>query len=236
MQLEPAILSELALGKFAFIDAGCAAGGSIDHCQRRFGRGRGLGLDWYGTDLETARKGGFAVAHCDLTSVEIPPRCVAFTSFLDFLEHLRDEGAARKILEKFARASRDFLFIRHPSFDDMEYLAGLGLKLYWTDWTGHSNRMRIGDFRRLFESLGWRDYVIQPDFPIADSRHPAVVPATAPPDTQGYDQATQEPKPFIPFDRVLYGKYDIFVRLNDRLDAEEWRGVVSMEGWRAVWP
>jgi hypothetical protein len=139
------------------------------------------------------------------------------------------------MLEKLARASRDFLFIRHPSFDDMEYLASFGLKFGWTDWESHTNMMKIDDFRRVFESLGWADYVIYPDLPIEDSSHKAVVPATAPRETYEYDEAAHGPKPAVTFDHTLYGKYDIFVRLNPRMDEAAWRRAASIEGWRAVW-
>jgi hypothetical protein len=95
--------------------------------------------------------------------------------------------------------------------------------------------MRIDDFRRVFESLGWTDYVIHPDLPIEDSSHKAVVPATAPPETYQYDEAAHGPKPFVAFDHTLHAKYDIFVRLSPAMDETAWRRTASIDGWRAVW-
>jgi hypothetical protein len=233
VKLDAALIEELRAGKYAFIDAGCASGGSIDHCERRFGARPGLGLDWYGSDLELARQRGYTVAHCDMTTVELPEKCVAFASMMDFLEHLPDETAAQKVLENLAHASRDFLFIRHPSFEDIEYLAGFGLKLGWTDWKSHSNMMRIDDFRRLFDRLGWRDFLIYPDMPFFDSNAEPIVPLAAPQDLMSYDAALHGPKPFVEFDRPVYGQYNIFVRLNPMMAEEEWRRLVSIEGWRA---
>src|SRR5687767_5337773 len=102
-QLDERIRTRLTAGCYAFIDAGCASGGSIDHCERRFGRRPGLGLDWYSGDLDVARAHGHDVCECDLMSVEIPPACVDFTSMMDFLEHLPTEAAARAVLAKFAQ-------------------------------------------------------------------------------------------------------------------------------------
>lgn len=234
-QLDSALLEELEAGKYAFVDAGCGIGGSIRHCEMRFGWRPGLGLDQAEGDLQVARERGCAVAVCDLLSVELPAACVRFASMMDFLEHLPDADSARQVLEKLARAARDFLFIRHPSFDDVEYLAQYGLKFGWTEWAGHPNRMRVDAFRRLFEEMGWSDYRIQPDLPIRDSSHVGIVPASAPSDAYEYDEAVHGPKPRVEFDRVLYGKYDIFLRLNANLGDAEWQRITSMEGWRAVW-
>ena len=226
---------ELRTGRFAFIDCGCGSGGSLSHCERRFGKRPGLGLDWYEVDLDIARSQGFAVVHCDVMSVELPAKCVGYSSMLDVLEHLPDEASAVGVMEKLALASKDFLFIRHPSFDDMEYLAKFGLKLTWTDWTGHTNMMKIADFQRVFKILGWNDYVIIPHMPFENSTHPAIVPISAPIDTLEYNAEQHGPKGEVRFDRPIYGKFDIFVRLNPNFDEETWRLTASVKGWDAIW-
>jgi hypothetical protein len=226
---------DLMAGRFAFIDCGCASGGSLSHCEQRFGKRPGLGLDWYGADLEIAKSQGFAVAHCDLTSVELPAKCISYASMMDVLEHLPNEASAMSVMHKLSVAARDFLFIRHPSFDDVKYLAQFGLKFTWTDWTGHPNMMKIADYQRVFKTLVWNDYVIIPHMPLDDSTHPAIVPATAPADTLKYDAERHGPKPELQFDRTLYGKFDIFVRLNPEIDEESWRSTASIDGWNAIW-
>jgi len=233
--LAESVIADLVGGTYAFIDAGCAAGRSIEHCQRRFERGRGLGLDWYGPDLDIARNSGLAVAQCNLATLELPRACVSFVSMVDFVEHLPDVAATRRLLETCGAAARDFLFIRHPSFDEMEYLHGLGVKMTWTDWPCHTNMMRMVDFERLFAEMGWTDYTIRPHLPLLDSMHPAMVPLCAPPDTQAYDAAAHGPKQAIAFERPIYGKFDLFVRLNRELDDATWANITSMDGWRAIW-
>ena len=233
--LDDEVRRELISGKYAFLDAGCGSGGSIKHCQLRFELGRGLGVDWYGADLEVAREQGYAVAFADVMLEEFPEKCVRFASMMDVLEHLPDEAAAVGVMRNLSLAAKDFLFIRHPSFDDMEYLAERGLKLSWTDWTGHPNMMKIEDYRRVFASLGWTDYVIIPHMLFTDSSHVTVVPATAPTDTIEYDEALHGPKPHVEFDRPIFGKYDIFVRLNPEMDPEVWERVANVDGWESIW-
>jgi hypothetical protein len=137
---------------------------------------------------------------------------------MDFLEHLPDEPAAVGVMRELGRAARDFVFIRHPSFEDVDYLARFGLKITWTDWQEHPNMMTLADYERVFAELGWNDYVINLGPPIVDSWHYAVLPIDAPRDAQRYDPEMHGPKPFIEFDRPLYEQFDIFVRLDPAMD------------------
>ena len=233
--MDEQVKHELSAGKYAFIDGGCADGGSLSHCERRFGKRPGLGLDWYGADLEVAKSHGFAVAHCNLMTEELPPRCVSYVAMMDFLEHLPDESSALNVMRKLATTATDFVFIRHPGFDDIEYLARLDLKLTWTDWACHTNMMTIADYRRVFREIGWNDYVIIPHMRLPDSQHPAIVPASAPVDTQKYDAQRHGPKPQVRFDRAVYAKFDIFVRLDPKLDEATWRRIASVADWEGSW-
>jgi hypothetical protein len=235
MKIDDGTMRDLIDGRYAFIDGGCADGASISHCERRFGKRPGLGLDWYGADLEVARRQGYAVAACNLLAQEFPARCVEFVSMLDFLEHLPDQPSAASVMRRLGSAARDFVFIRHPTFEHVDYLAGLGLKITWNDWTSHTNPMTLDDFRRHFAALGWNEYVILPHMPFADSRHPAIVPLDAPVDTQHYDAAVHGPKSVMRFDPPIYGKYDIFVRLDGALDDAAWRKIASTQGWEGIW-
>lgn len=240
--MAPSLREQLAdaLGsrRYAFVDAGCGEGGSTDQMQRRFGRGRGLGLDAQPDAVTAARASGHDALVCDLLQpgAVLPRGCVAFAGAMDVLEHLPRREDAALVLYKLACAAREFLFIRHPSFEaeDVDYLAGLGLKLNWTDWSCHPNRMSLADFRALFTSSDWRDFVILPHMPYTDSGHPSLLPLGAPEDSLRYDAALHGPKPQVRFDRPVYGKYDIFVRLRP-LAAGQWERIASVAGWEARW-
>ena len=152
---------------------------------------------------------------------------------MDFLEHQPDEATAAMLLEKFARTARGWLFIRHPSFEpaDVEYMESLGVKFGWTDWTGHWNMMTVADFERVFASFGWRDYAILPHMAFFDSSHESIVPLSAPTDTERHDEAAFGPKPAVEFARPIFGRFDIFVRLDARMSEQEWHSIATVARW-----
>jgi len=152
---------------------------------------------------------------------------------MDVVDHLPNEGAAVDLFRRLAAAAREFLFIRHSSFEDVEYLGSLGLKISWTDWSGHRNMMTLADYRRVFAELGWTDYVIVPNMQLVDSSALPIVPLDAPPNTGSYDAAVHGPKALIRFDHAVYGKFDIFVRLDPVLDDAQWHQITTVRGWEA---
>jgi SAM-dependent methyltransferase len=230
-----AVLRELTSNQYAFIDLGCGTGSSIDHCQRRFNATPGLGIDYTKTEVLSARAQGYAVYWCNFLDQSLPSRCVGFVSMLDTLEHLPADISINEVLAHVAKAARDFLFIRHPSFepDDIAQLEALGLKIGWTDWTGHSNPMSVADFRHAFETLGWRDYVIIPHMFLDDTSSEHIVPIECPTDTTRYDVAIHRSKPFSRFERPIAGKFDIFVRLDPQMPDHLWNRISNIEGWEA---
>ena len=68
---------------------------------------------------------GHVAIQADLTVISLPPKSVQFVSFLDFLEHLPRIDLARRIVANMETVARDFLFIRHPNFDDTDYLKSM---------------------------------------------------------------------------------------------------------------
>ena len=196
---------------YAFIDLGSGTGGSIQYCRDRFGRTRGIGVELDGPEAAEARRSGFEVLEADARLLEVEERSVEFVSAMDFLEHLPDAASAVSVLDKFSRAARHFVFIRHPSFEESKYLANLGLKWCWSDWSLHPNMMLIEDYLEVFRKRGWDDYAIFPRNLATDSLDEHLVPISSPTDTMVYDP-TLGPKPYVRFDRPIFGQYDIFIR------------------------
>lgn len=225
MDIQRAI-EHLAAGEFDFIDLGCGRGGSTAHCVRRFEAGRPLGIEIDAADTAAAREAGYTVAQADVALTTVPERSVRFVSAMDFLEHLPDAETSCDVLERFAGAARDFVFIRHPSFEDIDYLAGLGLKLCWTDWADHPTMMRIEDYERLFARLGWTEYAIVPRLLLPDSTSDQIVPLSAPRDTQVYDAEAHGPKASVRFDRPVFTNFDIYIRRDPSMTDAAWREIV----------
>ena len=118
----------LEAGRYAFVDLGSGRGGSLRHCARRFERAPGVGFEIDASDAAAARRAGLDVVTADATALRLPERSVEFLSAMDFLEHLPDARVASDVLRSCARAARDFVFIRHPSFEEMRYVESLGVR------------------------------------------------------------------------------------------------------------
>lgn len=156
---------------------------------------------------------------------------------MDFLEHLPSLEHATNVLIHAAEAAHDFLFIRHRSLEDVEFLAEHDLKLTWTDWSGHTNMMRISDFESLFAAHSLSDYVLIPRKKIETSMDDVIVPSQAPTDTIRYSVEEHGYKKFKIFDdHNVFAQFDIFVRLNEDIDDGRWHEIIgpSFEGYPAL--
>ncbi len=220
------LLAALNNGEFAFLDLGCGAGDSVFCCERQFCLGPGIGFDIAPHKIEAAIAKGIPAILADLTVNSFAENLVSFCTMMDFLEHLRSEAAAVEVLEKASLVARDFLFIRHPSFEEGEYLESLGLRLDWSNWSGHRNMMRLADFQRVFAQLGWQDYAILPRKQILSSKDPAIVPFDAPIDTVRYRESLG-PKEIVTFNRPIWTQFDIYVRLSPNLPDSDWLRILE---------
>ncbi len=223
---EDELLSSLANGEFGFADFGCGSGGSIDYCQTRFKRGKGLGFDKKPVKIEACKESGFPIVGANVLELDFPDSCIQYASMMDFLEHLPEQDDAVKILEVAKRMAKSFIFIRHPSFEDIDYLARFDLKIDWTDWNGHTNMMTIADFESVFEELGLPEYTIIPRTQIFDSYHPAIVPKSSPSDTVRYKDELG-PKEQVYFTKPIWSQFEIFVKLDKDLTRDEWNEILA---------
>lgn len=210
-----AIRRDVARHAYEFLDLGSSTGGSIAYCRRRFGATRGLGVERSPAKVQQLREQGFEILACDLFALDLPPASFRFVSVLDVLEHLPDFAAVERALGVARGLARDFLFIRHPLFDDTPYLAALGLKQFWTDWHGHTAPVPVATFLEIFRGMGLAQIALNYRAPAHDSDHASLLPLGAPPDQHHYDPHLHGPKPRVVFPKPIYGQADIFVALRD---------------------
>ena len=221
-------LDSVDWGRYDFIDLGASKGGSIQFCQKRFGAGRGLGVDNDAAKVATARERGVEVVLGDATRLPAESS-VRFVSMIDFLEHLPDLRVVEDVLGSAAAAASDFLFIRHPSFEGEGYLETLGLRQYWWDWTGHPAHPQVSDYCGIFDRLGLRQYAIRYRERVEDSGHPSILSTETPANEGPFDPAHHPPKPSLRFTVPLWRSQDIFVALRpfDPRGAE-WREITDV--------
>ncbi|HPF37680.1 MAG TPA: class I SAM-dependent methyltransferase [Phycisphaerae bacterium] len=226
------IYQDIRTGRYDFADFGSCEGGSIDYCSRRFDAARGLGIDILQCEVDKMRARGFDALCADITTFDCPTASFRFVSMMDFLEHLPDYEVVAKILTTARRIARDFLFIRHPSFEDEHYLNAVGLKQFWTDWPGpggHTAKLTIADFTQIFSKLGFNQYAIAYRCPAHDSNDDCILPLGAPPNEHHYDAARHGPKPVVAFPRPVYGQIDIFVALRPMPNPEWARTILQFD-------
>lgn len=115
------------------------------------------------------------------------------------LEHLPSPQMSEKIIETACLASRDFILIRYPWFDSDGMLAQNGLKLFWSDWSGHTNHMTSLELflilRRLQARGALSAFRIYGHEPVSTSAADCLIPIDAPIDQHHYNPAKHGLKP-----------------------------------------
>jgi len=213
---------------YDFIDLGCSNGGSIQHCLNRFTVTRGIGVDIDPRKVETTRAAGFDAIVADARAIDAE-RGVSFVTMLDFFEHLPDLGMVEEILAAAARSARDFIYIKHPSFEGQERVEADGLRQYWWNWHGHTAHVRVADYCAMFDRLGLSTYMIRYIERVSDSAHPSIVPASAPQDLSSATAAEITDVKFVEFSPALWRRQDIFIALR-AFAPDEWADITRPTG------
>ena len=139
--------------QYEFLDFGCSIGGSLKKYSKLFrAQGKGLGLDINPEKVKKANSNGHEAIVCDIRELKLS-NCVRFILMSHFLEHLPGIRDVRSILAVACHAAREFVFIRQPYYDADTYLFRLGLKLYWSDWSGHPNNMTCLEFHNILAPM-----------------------------------------------------------------------------------
>lgn len=134
------IISLINSKKIDHIDFGCSKGGSLDFALKRLGGRLGLGIDIDLAKVAATNEVGFDAIQYDIDKL---PNCkmVRFVVMSHFLEHLPKLIDVKAMIRKACQISTEFVYIQQPFFDADGYLLERGLKLFWSDWRGHPNRM-----------------------------------------------------------------------------------------------
>lgn len=189
------------------LDFGCSKGGSLAFARKRLGGRQGLGIDIDRAKIQQTIAAGFNALRYDI--LRIPEeKLVRFVVMSHFLEHLPSYGAAKAFIRKACLVSREFVYIQQPYFDADGELLRHGLKLFWSDWTGHPNRMTSLELCLVLRDLQAEGlpitFSLHAHKPIVDSADPTVVPLSAPIDRLGHRDDVDGPKEPVVFDGNVF--------------------------------
>lgn len=205
------------LAGYDFVDFGCSAGGSMAFARDHLGARRGLGLDIDRRKVEATREAGFEAEVTDVTTLD-PAQAgtTRFAILAHFLEHLPELALAEACIDAAVRVADEFVFIRQPWFDADEALREMGLKLYWSDWHGHPNHMRLAELRapldRMLRQGRIGGYVLFGRTPVTDSDDRTIHPLSAPRNQHHWELELHGAKPSVAFGFPVYRELGALVR------------------------
>jgi hypothetical protein len=214
---ESSLREFVAAHDIAFFDFGCSAGGGTKRTEGQLGR-RGIGFDIDPEKLKLADAAGMTCCEFDLLTLPAA-KVVEQTIIFHMLEHLYSVEQARQFIDKAVEVSTDYVVIKQPYYDSDTDLFRMGLKTYYSHWTGHRNQMTTPDFWFILDALRRdgliKDFVIGYKMPIASSSHPILHPLASRINCHDYDAAVNPPKPMdVVLDFPLY--YEIQVEIDIR--------------------
>jgi SAM-dependent methyltransferase len=222
-----------ATARADLLDLGAGTGRWLENEARRLGVEHPVGVDINRGKVEQAQAAGRPVYLADFITLDPDTfPAVKIVVFDNVLEHLPSLDVVETAVERACAIASHVVYIRHPSFEDVDYLAGLGLKQYWTDWPGvHTAPVRLQELIAIALRNGVYDFAVRPLKRAFRSDDPTILPASAPSnqtkrkekqDLYGlYEEAKHGPKPLIEFDRPVYFAFDVFLFL--RSDAPQVR-------------
>lgn len=190
-----------------FIDFGCSKGGSIDFAQRRFGGLRGLGIDIDEDKVKQTRAAGYNAIKYDIKSIP-DNKLVRFTIMSHMLEHVPLLSDVKDFIRKACNISNEFVYIQQPFFDSDSYLFERGLKLFWSDWSGHPNRMTSLELWVLLRDLKNEglpiEFSIYAYKSIEDSHNSAIHPLSSQINQHAYEINKYQEKPEVIFSNNVF--------------------------------
>ncbi|MBE9039721.1 methyltransferase domain-containing protein [Oscillatoriales cyanobacterium LEGE 11467] len=209
-------LETFNLRRFDFCDFGCSNGSSI-----RFGmnvlKGRhGFGVDIDAKKVKATQSKGYEAIQSNFCNLSLPDKCVKFTILSHVLEHLPTLDKAEKAIQNAVRISQDFVFIRGPYFDADDYLKSLGLKFYWSDWSGHPLHFSIEHMLQCLEFLKIENYEIYGRNLVENSNHTVIHPISSLKNQHHWNSEQHDRKQFLKFNRSIYQEFFCVIWLSDR--------------------
>lgn len=191
-----------------YIDFGCSKGGSLEFAKKRFSGHQGLGIDIDQSKVAKTRAAGYEAIRYNINDIP-DEKLVRFVVMSHFLEHVPSHLDVKAFIRKACTISKEFVYIQQPYFDADTYLFEKGFKLFWSDWSGHPNRMTALEMWLLLRDLKEEGqpitFSLHAHKKITDSADPRIHPLTSNINQLDYNAEVHPPKdPSILFEDNVF--------------------------------
>lgn len=153
----------------------------------------------------------------DFCNIELPDKCVDFSLLFHVLEHLPTLNHAQAAIKNAIKISKKFVFIMGPYFDADDYLKSLGLKMYWSDWTGHPLHLTTDNLICILDELKVENYEIYQRSKLTTSANCEFHPLNSPKDQHEYDLEKHGEKLIVEFNQPIFREIMCIIWLSDTI-------------------
>lgn len=195
---------------YKFLDVGCKTGKSFS-ISKNFGYDldQGLGVDINEEHVEKFKSSGRDALVASATDLPFENNTFELVIFNHVLEHLPNEKDGKKSLDECLRVSSKYVYLALPYFDEDDYLNSLGLKTFYSDWIGHTNKVH---YKKIVSEY-LNNFKIKVNFikKLENSLCEEILPISAPVDSFEYDFKKHGYKNNIIFDRDIWREFYIII-------------------------
>lgn len=199
------------MNNYKFLDVGCKIGGSFSVAKKfGFDRKQGMGVDINEENLKKFNDAGYKGIYANATDLPFEDNSFELVIFSHVLEHLPNEELGKKAFDECFRVSSKYFFMALPFFDEDDYINSLGLKTFYSDWSGHTNKVHL---KFILENyLKNLNYELSYIKKLTDSSFPEIIPINAPKDSLDYNPKLHGHKKHIKFNRDIWREYSILIK------------------------
>lgn len=199
---------------YKFLDVGCKNGskngGSFIGISKRYKYtpDQGIGIDINKKHVNEFIKTGNHAIIASADEIPFIDNSFELVIFNHVLEHMPSEEIGFKALSECIRVSSKLIVVGLPFYDEDQYLKSLKLKTFYSDWSGHTNKVNL---KTILNFLGDVKYEITMKRKLINSFAPEILPITAPKNSHDYDQELHGIKDYIEFDRDVWREYELVI-------------------------